>query len=53
MTTQANVTQAGGFNLETVQLQSVEKIEELFLYLIEQNKRIEALENEVRLLRAD
>ncbi len=42
------VKQNGGFDLEQVQLTNVEKTEELFLYIIELEKRINELELQIK-----
>jgi hypothetical protein len=48
MPSEAEVKTEGGFDVGEVQLSTVEKTEELFLYVIELNKRIARLESELK-----
>lgn len=45
---QAEVTQKGGFELRAVKLDQQKKIEESYLYLIEMNKKVEALKKQIK-----
>lgn len=53
MPSQDEVIQNGGFDLEQVQLKNVEKTEELFLYIIQLEKRITELEVKLSSLKFD
>jgi hypothetical protein len=46
------VKEKGGFELGAVQLMTMEKLEELYLYVIQMNERIKLLEQENTLLKS-
>ena len=52
-TSQEDVDQTGGINLREVKLNQQEKVEEIFLHLIEMNKRVQQLREQVKALRLE